>query len=152
SAVWAMIEELVPADPDETAKDDDYRIAIALAIAMAESGRLRAGSQAAGGRAAKCIDRVKGWLVQCLEAGALTAADRVEGGDALGQLGDPRIGHRPENFLPITPGSGVALGRFLVTVQEFAEFVDAKGYENDAWWEPDGGLALRDENRWKEPS
>lgn len=90
-------------------------------------------------------------LVHAIESTELEAAARIEAGEVLGRLGDPRIGHRRENFLPIEPGAKVSLGKYLVTVQEFAEFVDAGGYRDDRWWQPDGGLAIRAANGWTEP-
>lgn len=128
---------------------DDGRRATYLADAMLESGLLP--SQDGSSVAARVAKQLQSSLVRAVESTELEAAARIEAGEALGRLGDPRIGHRRENFLPIEPGAKVSLGKYLVTVQEFAEFVDAGGYGDDRWWQPDGGLAIRKKDRWTEP-
>lgn len=149
-SVWTLLEELLP-DESSVENPTTARIAIALAVAFAESARLRERAKNAPGATARRIARLRGLLVDCLEQGRLSAKDRVEAGDALGQLGDPRIGHRPENFLPWEPGGREGLGKYLVTVQEFAEFVDAGGYRDVGLWEPDGGAQTLAESRWTSP-
>ena len=62
-------------------------------------------------------------------AARVPVADRIKAADALGQGGDPRIGHRRENLLPIPTHPGTLLGKYPVTVQEYQEFVDGRGYE-----------------------
>jgi formylglycine-generating enzyme required for sulfatase activity/energy-coupling factor transporter ATP-binding protein EcfA2 len=50
---------------------------------------------------------------------------RVEAAGALGQAGDPRL--QRENWVEIEPG--LSFGTYPVTVQEYARFVDAGGYD-----------------------
>lgn len=128
---------------------DNGRRATCLADAMLESGLLPSFERTS--IAARVAEQLQRCLVAAVESTDLEAAARIEAGEVLGRLGDPRIGHRRENFLPIGPGAKVSLGKYLVTVQEFAEFVDAGGYRDDRWWLPDGGLAIRKENGWTEP-
>lgn len=81
-------------------------------------------------------------------------ADRLDLGIALGQLGDPRL-HTPNEAaywasVPLDRGS-VEVGRFLVTNQEWSQFVNSGGYANDAHWSAEG-LAWRDSGpvRWQD--
>lgn len=58
---------------------------------------------------------------------------------------------RPEEELIALPGKGVHLGKHPVTVAEFARFVEAGGYGDDASWDEEG-RRLRDRERWTEPA
>jgi formylglycine-generating enzyme required for sulfatase activity len=81
---------------------------------------------------------------------------RLEAAEALGQAGDPRIGH--DNWVPIEAGTFVMgeplrrveleafeIGRYPVTVEEYARFVEDDGYLDERWWR-EGGFG-----RWNEP-
>jgi formylglycine-generating enzyme required for sulfatase activity len=78
--------------------------------------------------------------------------DRLAAAEALGPGGDPRL--ERDNWVPIPAGSfrmgsndfrnqkppydvyldAFEIGRFPVTVQEFAKFVDGRGYQDRRWW------------------
>jgi hypothetical protein len=60
---------------------------------------------------------------------------RIAAAEALGRAGDPRLGQY--NFLEV-PGTGVAMGRYPVTVAEFERFVEDEGYATQGWWDPEG--------------
>jgi formylglycine-generating enzyme required for sulfatase activity len=82
---------------------------------------------------------------------------RLEAAEALGQAGDPRIGKN--NWVKMeagtflmgeSPGRQVDLksyeiGRYPVTVEEYARFVEDEGYGDERRWKA-GGFA-----RWSEP-
>lgn len=71
---------------------------------------------------------------------------RVEVAEALAASGFPR----PEgDFLPL-PGKNLSLGKYPVTVAEFAEFVKAGGYADNTNWDT-GGRRLRGVRGWTEP-
>jgi len=82
-------------------------------------------------------------LVTLVEDGAGEARTRLEIGEILGLLGDPRLS------APVDPaywvrvelpqvGSVVQIGRFPVTNAEFQRFVDEGGYRDRALWTDDG--------------
>jgi formylglycine-generating enzyme required for sulfatase activity/energy-coupling factor transporter ATP-binding protein EcfA2 len=54
---------------------------------------------------------------------------RVSAAEALGQAGDPRL--QQENWVEIEPG--LSFGAYPVTVQEYARFVDAGGYDPEGF-------------------
>ncbi len=74
---------------------------------------------------------------------------RIEVADALGRAGDPRFASGVDNFLPV-PGTGIKLGKYPVTVEEYKAFVDARGYEEFKWWSAEG-WAARSKNEWVAP-
>ena len=112
---------------------------------------------------------------------------RIEAGLALGELGDPRFERRTgphgDYLLPLLvqvqggtytigyedspkedekPAHPVEIetfemGRFPVTHAEFALFIQAGGYEDDQWWEPEAasdwlrGEKSRQPWRWNDP-
>jgi hypothetical protein len=86
-------------------------------------------------------DRVVEALVAMIESGAGTGPQRLEAGEALGWLGDPRL------KTPAQPGywataetedGPIEIGRFPVTNQEFQAFVQAGGYTNRENWSEEG--------------
>jgi len=117
------------------------------------------------------LERVVGWLVRLLEAGALAPVERAAAGRVLGQLGDPRDLDEAA-FVPggpFTMGSGkqdreaydnerpqhtveVAdfwIGKYAVTNGQFARFVKAGGYDEQRYW-TEAGWAWRqsEHKRW----
>jgi len=64
---------------------------------------------------------------------------RVEAAEALGQAGDPRLHKDKDNWIAI-PGATFRMGRYPVTVQEFAEFVadEERGYATETCWTEGG--------------
>ena len=83
---------------------------------------------------------------------AFVYRERIAIAEVLGRSGDPRVGHMRKNFLPIAEGSDVLLGKYLVTVKEFQEFIEHLGYEpeGDEFW-GDEGLEWKDKKGWKMP-
>lgn len=74
---------------------------------------------------------------------------RLKATEALGQGGDPRFSPGVENWIEV-PGSGVRLGKYPVTVEEYARFVDDGGYEVAAHWSAPG-WGVRQEEGWERP-
>lgn len=74
--------------------------------------------------------------------------ERIAAAEALGRCGDPRL--RPEvgNFRAV-PDTAVLLGKYPVTVEEYQRFVDARGYEDERWWED--GWAVKEKEGWENP-
>lgn len=60
------------------------------------------------------LERVRGWLVACLEEGSLTPAERAGAGDTLGRLGDPRPGVGVVDGLPDILWCEVPAGEFVM--------------------------------------
>ncbi len=88
-------------------------------------------------------------LVAVIESGAGSSLARMEAGEVLGVMGDPRI-RQPEakdywaEF--DVDGHRIAIGRNLVTVAEIQAFFAADGYDNDAYWS-EAGKHWRDTRR-----
>lgn len=77
---------------------------------------------------------------------------RISAADALARVGDPRLtrGRFFENLIPL-PGENVFLGKYPVTVEEYARFVADRGYQRDEYWDTEG-LAFREKYRWHTPA
>jgi formylglycine-generating enzyme required for sulfatase activity len=91
---------------------------------------------------------------------------RIAAGEALGYLGDPRLGELvtiPEgSFLMGDDEDGNArprhtvilpayqIGKYPVTNAEFKEFIDADGYRKERWWTA-VGWSLNKADKWSEP-
>ena len=97
---------------------------------------------------AEILPQIRKQLVALLEREALTPRQRVEAGDALGVLGDPRPGVctlEPE-LIEIPAGMFIyqdrkytieqpfAIARYPVTVAQFAMFMEDDGYEEARYW------------------
>jgi len=127
---WSIIDELVD---DNTTQENAVvtgRIVTVLAAALGETPLGSTVSKLAS----RILKRLRDWLCTILDDGErFTAPDRIAAGNALGRIGDPRIGHRADNFLAIREASEQRLGRFPVTVQEYAEFVDSGGDKPPDW-------------------
>ena len=81
-------------------------------------------------------------------AGNVPVALRIAAAEALGRAVDPRLGAVPETIA--VPGmDGVALGRYPVTVSQYAHFVAEGGYEDGRWW--GDGWTWRMRFRWEAP-
>jgi formylglycine-generating enzyme required for sulfatase activity len=67
-------------------------------------------------------------------------AVRLAAAEALGQAGDPRLSR--ENWIRIEGGkSGLKsfeIGKYPVTVREYARFMEAGGYREKQWWSAGG--------------
>ena len=69
---------------------------------------------------------------------------RIEAAEALGRGGDPRIARGKKNLIDV-PGTEIKLGKYLVTVEEFQQFVEHPGYEVQDFWDDDGWKSIADE-------
>lgn len=98
-----------------------------------------------------------GALLELVEGCAGTSRQRLDLGEALGLLGDPRLRlpSDPDYWVDVEfeDGHRVAVGRHMVTNAEFSAWVRAGGYDDDAAWS-DAGRAWRDSGapRWDELS
>lgn len=148
---WALLE----ADPEGS--DGFYRSAVLAGEVVEELG----GVLGREGQALK--EQVVAALVELVQGGRLSAKERVEAAFLLGRLGDPRL-PRPEQpayWCEVAAGEfwygddnkgeltqqrldyGFKIGRFAVTNAEYARFIEAGGYEHEAWWTPNGWTFLQ---------
>ena len=87
-----VVGVLLPEGPEEVAEPcaSQWQVAVLAGQAAVE---LRLKEKAEGQRHHEALlKRVRRWLVRLVEGGQLTARERAEAGDVLGQLGDPRPG------------------------------------------------------------
>lgn len=133
---------------------------------LEEAGGSRVRKQGVLGK--ELLTRVQTRLTRLMEEGHLTARERVEVGDVLGRLGDPRFDpdcyHLPSlyrdepetvwGFVQIPAGSFVMgegneehcvdisydywIARYPVTVAQLGVFVENDGYEDPEWWTKTG--------------
>lgn len=86
-------------------------------------------------------------LVELLESGQGTNAQRIELGEVLGLLGDPRLKSPSDDaywaHVEIA-GEKLAVGRFPVTNAEFFAFVEADGYGDRKLWSDEGWSWLQE--------
>ena len=83
---------LLPEGPEEVAEPcaAQWQVAVLAGQALVE---LRLREKAEGQKHYEALlKRARRWLVRLVEGGQLTARERAEAGDVLGQLGDPRPG------------------------------------------------------------
>ncbi|HAT50531.1 MAG: SUMF1/EgtB/PvdO family nonheme iron enzyme [Nitrospirae bacterium] len=85
-------------------------------------------------------------------AAEVPVAKRYSAADILGREGDPRLVEAQwrENFITV-PGTGIALGKYLVTVQEYQCFIENGGYDNQDYWPEDDAWNFCNKLKWKEP-
>jgi hypothetical protein len=85
-------------------------------------------------------------------AARVPVEDRIAAAEALGRGGDPRLvaEKTEENFLEVPGLDGWRVGRFPVTVEEYQRFVEARGYEEEKFWDAEG-WALREKEEWEAP-
>ena len=110
------------------------------------------------------LERVTGWLVGLLEAGALKPVERAAAGRVLAQLGDPRdldavafvpggpfrMGSREEDeeaYGDERPQHTVhvadfCISKYPVTNTQYARFIQARGYDEPRYW-AEAGWAWR---------
>jgi formylglycine-generating enzyme required for sulfatase activity len=128
-------------DPDA---GSDFDAIMRLPPAERVSGLARIGRAVANAKIAPAFrDSLVAALVSVIAEGAGTAQERVEAGEALGRLGDPRLKtHADADYWVRSQADDgpVLIGRFPVTNAEFAAFVAAGGYTNAGFWS-DGGRA-----------
>ncbi len=83
-------------------------------------------------------------LVEALLAGIKNgvgdARERLEAGEVLGLLGDPRLRRPtdPNYWVAIEGDANLSIGRYPVTNDEYAAWVAAGGYEQLEHWSPEG--------------
>jgi hypothetical protein len=128
-------------DPDA---GSDFDVIMRLPLAERVSSLARIGRAVATAKTAPAFrDSLVAALVSVIAEGAGTAQERVEAGEALGRLGDPRLRTHadPDYWVRSQADDGpVLIGRFPVTNAEFSAFVAAGGYANPAFWS-EGGRA-----------
>jgi formylglycine-generating enzyme required for sulfatase activity len=95
------------------------------------------------------LGKVVSALVAVLESGAGNTLARMQAGEVLGALGDPRL-RAPSDTdywaeLDVD-GHRIAVGKNLVSVREVAAFFGGDGYQNDEYW-TDAGKHWRDTRR-----
>ncbi|MCP4415551.1 MAG: SUMF1/EgtB/PvdO family nonheme iron enzyme, partial [Chloroflexi bacterium] len=124
------------------------------------------------------LPQLREQLAALLTMGALTPQQRAEAGKALAQLGDPReeVHCRVPQMEDVPAGPflmgsdkqkdkdahndemdqhevtlpAYRIGKYLVTNAQFAHFVAAGGYDNDAFWTKEG-WANKEKEGWAEP-
>ncbi|MFZ6179855.1 SUMF1/EgtB/PvdO family nonheme iron enzyme [Nannocystis pusilla] len=77
---------------------------------------------------------------------------REEAAVAIGLAGDRRIasGRFETSLLPV-PGTTIRLGKYVVTVEEFARFVEDGGYQREEFWVDEDGGVVRERHLWAAP-
>ena len=117
---------------------------------------------------AELLERVRWRLAALLNGGHLTPRERMDAGDTLAQLGDPRPGvcTLEPDMVPVPAGAflmgekqhtvtikeAFAIGRYPVTNAQFRLFVDDDGY-TEKWqhcWTKEGWQE-RQKGGWTEP-
>ncbi|GAX60892.1 hypothetical protein SCALIN_C15_0033 [Candidatus Scalindua japonica] len=78
----------------------------------------------------------------------VSAQQRIDAAEALGQAGDHRLKLDPD-MLPIPDYEGVELGKYLVTVVEYQRFVDNEGYHDHRFWED--SWDIKQKGGWEGP-
>lgn len=157
ASLWSLVEALCYQEPTETA-------AAAWGAQLAGQALVEMSmlDQVASRHQPK-VDRVKRWLVAIVTGAVLPANERVQAAVHLADLGDPRpevMTTQAMSFCFVPPGpfcmgsdednpiekdaerplhqvdiaDGYWLGRFPVTNAQFAEFVAARGYHQEAYW------------------
>jgi formylglycine-generating enzyme required for sulfatase activity len=146
----ALVGELCPAQPP----DDDlsWRKAWLAGDALVEIGANRVGDSALG---RDLLARVQQRLVDLLTSRRFAPRERANAGSTLAHLGDPRaevmtleampfccvpagpfvMGEgRGEEHTNATLDYGYWISRYPITNAQFAMFVEAKGYFQEAYW------------------
>jgi formylglycine-generating enzyme required for sulfatase activity len=97
-----VINVLLPDAVDDAAdrKERHFRLAVLAAQALLE---LRLAEKAPGeAHYQALLKRTRGWLVAAIEEGVLAPSERLQAGDILGRLGDPRfdekVFHLPKRY------------------------------------------------------
>jgi formylglycine-generating enzyme required for sulfatase activity len=75
---------------------------------------------------------------------------RIAAAEALGRGGDPRFSSARDHFLAVPGLQRFRLGKYLVTVGEYQQFVDSRGYEEPSFWDL-RGWELRVKENWEFP-
>jgi formylglycine-generating enzyme required for sulfatase activity len=112
-AAWALLEGLVPREPDAevTREAPEFLRALYAALAVGETELWRKVQDQDAGK----LERIRLWLERSLELGALAPVDRATGGRVLAHLGDRRkgVGLR-EDGLPEIDWEVIPAGPFVM--------------------------------------
>jgi formylglycine-generating enzyme required for sulfatase activity len=85
-------------------------------------------------------------LVQVIESGEGSGRQRLDVGEVLGLLGDPRL-RRPSDadyWVTVSSELGpITIGRFPVTNAEYREWADGGGYQEKGAWSEEGWAWLQ---------
>ena len=95
-ALWALIEELIPEDPSDGEDSAAQLAALVAGQAVAESADIYKVAR----KDKPKLERVRKWLCKIIEGEGLSSKLRVEAGDALAAIGDPRFRNATEWCLP----------------------------------------------------
>jgi formylglycine-generating enzyme required for sulfatase activity len=91
----------------------------------------------------------KAFLVESLADQSINIRKRVQIGELLSKIGDPRISTpESDDYWSLVTRKGISLyiGRFMVTNAEWKQFVSSEKYSNDDYWCEDG-IIWRDSER-----
>ena len=164
----ALVGELCPAAAPQDATG--WRKAWLAGDALLEAGINRVGDSALGW---DLLMRVRARLADLVTEGRLSPRERVEAGDTLARLGDPRpgLGVDPETGRPdfvwceVSAGpflmgegdrqhtvelSGYSISLYPVTNHQYRSFVEAGGYEERRYWTAEG-LEWKEREGWNAP-
>jgi len=123
---------------------------LALPAAQRVAGLVAVGRQALanGGANGDLLSAI----LSAVESGEGSRGERMELGEVLGLLGDPRVltSKDPAYWVSFSsPDHDFQIGRYPVTNAEYHEFVDAGGYEDSSYWSSEGWEWLQGcENPW----
>jgi hypothetical protein len=114
--------------------DETESLTDALALAAAAANLVHGAAQLGAALETRPAPAIA-LLARASVSPRLHAAARIEAGEALGRLGDPRVGEDPLSSL-VAPGphAGFELGRYPVVVSHFERFVDSGGYDDRSVW------------------
>ena len=163
SSSWLLAQKLcspLATPPDETTTDSPaWWLALLAAQLLIETGIAFGDDLDCDEK--QCRFHIVQTLARLVEGGCLPPVDRAAAGIALAKLRDPRpgVGLRADRLpdldftteqLPngkfklretetqVVIEQPYRLSRYLVTVAQFQAFVDAKGYQQDQFWLPEG--------------
>jgi len=119
-AAWALLEGLVPREPDAevTREAPEFLRALYAALAVGETELWRKVQDQDAGK----LERIRLWLERSLELGALAPVDRAAGGRVLAHLGDRRkgVGLRKDG-LPEIDWEVIPAGPFVMGPDRFSK-------------------------------
>jgi len=135
--------------PEAPATESDWRRILLLGDAYVHLfGPQRAREAEQTKQAERLIETVPGLITQTMQNPTLPPTQRLEAGKLLADLDvDPPD---LDAFIAI-PDQSFRIAKYPVTNRQFGRFIDAGGYQNDAWWTDEQGRAYRDEDKWTEP-
>lgn len=88
------------------------------------------------------VEALRDALVLLVNQREGTGQQRLAVGEALGHIGDPRLRRvRHDDYwvdIMLDDGGSLQVGRSLVTNDEYREWVQSGGYDDDTAWSPEG--------------